>query len=216
MIVELISYIQTIITQYGAGGIFFATILEEVIAPIPSPLVSLAGGFFLLSHNILWLPTLQDAFILIAIPVAIGVSLGSTAVYALGYFGGKPILEKWGKWLGLQWDEVEKTKKKLTLKKGDEVVLFGLRLLPLVPGVAISGFCGIVRYRFFNFIIVTFFGSLCRAFILALIGWRVGELYQKYVVIIDHIEQYVFLAILVAVVIGGIFWYRRRRSTLSS
>lgn len=215
MISELISYIQAIIIQYGAGGIFFATMLEEIIAPIPSPLVSLAGGFFLLPSDASWLLAVKDAFFIIAIPVAIGVSLGSAAVYALGYFGGKPMLEKWGKWLGLEWNDIEKAKQKFTLRKGDEVTLFGLRLLPIVPGVVLSGFCGIIRYRFFAFIILTFFGSLCRAWLLALIGWRVGELYQKYVTMLDHFEQYIFLVIICVLAITVVIvWYRKRRQTL--
>lgn len=210
MIEQLISYIQIIISEYGALGIFFATIIEEVIAPIPSPLVALAGGFFLLPSTLSWGEAIIMVIPLVAIPVAVGLTLGSTAVYFVGYFGGKPIIDRWGKWLGTSWTEIKKAEEKLTSRKSDELLLFGLRLLPLAPGVALSAFCGIIRYRLVTFIVTTFLGSMIRAAMLALIGWQVGEVYYTYAEALSNVEGYLFFGIvLCAVLLGGRFWYKK-------
>jgi len=111
-------------------------------------------------------------------------------------FGGKPFIEKNKKWIGLNWEDMEKTEKKLTNKKGDEITLFILRLLPIIPGVAISGFCGVMHYPLKTFTIITFIGSFIRATILGLIGSYVGIMYMEYANTISKIEKYIFIILL--------------------
>ncbi|HMP85599.1 MAG TPA: VTT domain-containing protein, partial [Candidatus Paceibacterota bacterium] len=205
MIEQITSYIQPIIQDYGALGVFLATLLEEIVAPIPSPLVPLTAGFFLLPSNEIFINILLKAIFLIALPVAVGVSIGSLVVYAIAYFGGKPLIEKTKKWIGLSWDDVQKAETKLTKGKGDEITLFILRILPVIPGVAISGFCGMVRYSIKSFVIITFFGSFVRATLLGFLGFYVGVMYFEYVGIISKIEKYLFAILLVI----GIFFILR-------
>ncbi|MCH7730796.1 hypothetical protein IID21_04775 [Patescibacteria group bacterium] len=61
MIEKLTSLIQPIVVEYGAVGVFLATLLEEIIAPIPSPLVPLTAGFFLLPPDGAFLETIWQA-----------------------------------------------------------------------------------------------------------------------------------------------------------
>jgi len=207
MIEQLTSLIQPIVVKYGAFGILLATLLEEAIAPIPSPLVPLTAGFFLLSADASFMETIQRALFVIAIPVAFGITLGSLAVYGLGYWGGKPIIEKNKKWIGLSWEDLEKTERKLIRGKSDEIALFVLRVLPIVPGVAISGLCGIVRYPLKTFAIITFIGALVRAVVLGVAGWYVGAVFMEYVEVISKTEKYL-LAILIALALFFIGrWY---------
>jgi membrane protein DedA with SNARE-associated domain len=212
MLEILISYIQPTIAAYGALGVFLATLLEEVVAPIPSPLVPLTAGFFLLPADGSYLEIAWRALFLISLPVASGVTLGSSAVYGLGYWGGKPAIEKNKKWLGISWASIERTEARLTRGSGDEIALFILRLLPIVPGVAISGFCGIVRYPFKTFAVITFFGAMIRAFMLGVVGWSVGSAYQKYSEAITAVEK-TGLAILIAAaaLFLIVFFLKRRR-----
>lgn len=206
MIEKLTAYIQSIVVEYGAFGVFFATLLEEIVAPIPSPLVPLTAGFFLFSSSesalveIVW-----QALFIIALPVAFGITLGSLAVYGIGYVGGKPAIEKSKKWLGLKWGDLEKMESRLIRGRGDEVVLFVLRVIPVVPGVALSGFCGIVRYPLKNFAVVTFLGSFTRALLLGIAGWYIGDAYTAYSEIISKTEKYVFA---VLVVLAALFLIR--------
>lgn len=195
MIENLIIYIQSIISEYGAWGVFLATLIEEIIAPVPSPLVPLAAGFFLLPVNIAITEIIFKGALIIALPVAIGISMGSAFVYSLGFFGGKTLIEKSKKLTGVNWQDIQKAEEKITRGGKDEITLFILRILPIIPGVAISGFCGVARYSFKKFIIITFIGAFIRAFILSILGWQVGELYMNYADLISKFEKYIFLGV---------------------
>jgi membrane protein DedA with SNARE-associated domain len=207
MIENLIVYIQSIISEHGAWGVFFATIIEELVAPIPSPLIPLAAGFFLLPDGMSLAEITLRGVITIAIPVSVGISVGSAFVYALGFFGGKPVIEKSKKLTGINWKDIQTAEEKITRGSKDELSLFALRLLPIVPGVAVSGFCGVVRYPFNKFIIITGIGAFFRAFVLGMIGWQVGELYANYADMISRFEKYIFLGLIASLVlfIGGYY-----------
>lgn len=213
MIEKLTSLIQPIVVEYGAAGVFLATLLEEIIAPIPSPLVPLAAGFFLLPPQGTFLEASWQAVFVIALPVAFGVTLGSLAVYGIGYLGGKPAIEKSKKWLGVGWEDLEKTERRLTRGSGDEIALFILRLLPIVPGVAISGFCGIVRYPLKTFAVITFLGALVRAFALGLAGRYAGQAYGVYSETISRVEHYIFVVLIVFGIFffGWLYFLRKKR-----
>ncbi len=211
MIGNFITYIQSIISQYGAWGVFLATLIEEIIAPVPSPIVPLAAGFFLLPTSVSFTEIALRGAFTIALPVSIGITIGSTLVYALGFFGGKPVIEKSKKWTGINWDDIEKSEARFTRGKGDEISLFVLRVLPIIPGVAISGFCGVVRYQFKKFIIITSLGAFVRAFVLGLVGWQVGELYVTYADMISKFEKYVLSVVFFLLLLSFLGYYIRKK-----
>lgn len=197
MIEKIISYIHPIIAEYGAVGVFVGALLEGIIAPIPSPLVPLMAGFFLLPAGGNLLEITWLALAVIAFPVALGTTIMSMVVYGIGYFGGKPIIERSKKWIGFDWKDIEKAESKLTRGKGDEITLFVLRLMPVVPGAAVSGFCGIVRYSIKTFAVVTLLGSFARAFLLGVAGWYAQGAYVVWADAISDAEKYIFIALAV-------------------
>lgn len=213
MIESIILYIKAIIAEYGALGVFVATLIEEVVAPVPSPLVPVSAGFFLLMSDLSIVEILLKSAIMIALPVAVGISIGSSIVYALGFFGGKPVIEKSKKWTGINWQDVENVQSRFTKGIGDEITLFILRVLPIVPGVGISGFCGVIRYSLKKFIVITFIGSFIRAFILGIVGWQVGELYMTYAGIISKSEKYIFIVVLILAILflGYHFIFKKKK-----
>jgi len=212
MIERLILRIQSIIVQYGAGGVFIATMIEEIVAPIPSSIVPMMAGFFLLPAQQPFLEIVGRGMTVIAIPIALGLSIGSMFVYLIGFIGGKPVIEKWGKWLGLSWQGIERIERKLIRGYGDEFILFGLRLMPIIPGVAISGFCGLVRYPFLRFMVVTFIGAFTRALALSIIGWKVGGMYTVYAEFVSRIENIILVGVLVITTFFiGRYFIRRKR-----
>jgi membrane protein DedA with SNARE-associated domain len=214
MIEHLVTYMQLIISEYGAWGVFVATLIEEIIAPVPSPIVPLAGGFFLLSAGLSFAEVVVRSVLLIALPVSIGISLGSAVVYALGFFGGKPVIEKSGKWTGIKWRDIEEAEARLSRGRRDEITLFTLRILPIVPGVAISGLCGAVRYPFKKFITITYLGAFVRAFVLGILGWQVGEVYATYADMISKYEKYILLGVvLIVLLVLGYYVVKRYTRT---
>ena len=211
MIEQGILYVQHIISTYGIWGVLAATLIEEIIAPIPSGLVPLAAGFFLLPADATFALVAVEAIALVALPVAVGMSIGSALVYALGYYGGKPLIEKNERFLGISWRDIERIEKRVIRGKRDELTLFLLRLVPIIPGVAISGFCGVVRYPFSRFIAITFFGSGLRAYALGLAGWQAGEFYFKYVEVFDRFEHQILLGVVGLILLGVAYYVFRKK-----
>ena len=162
----VILQLEVVIREHGAVGVLIAALLEEIIAPIPSSLVAMFAGFFLIPADYTWLQAMSTASLKVAIPMSIGMTLGSLIFYTVAYFGGKPIVIRYGKWFGLGWALIEKTEERFIKGHTDEIILLSLRSLPFVPSVAISAFCGLVRYPIKTFIILTFIGSLIRSVIL--------------------------------------------------
>jgi len=212
MIEHAVIYLKALIAQYGAWGVFAATIVEEVVAPIPSPFVPLSAGFLMFPPTADVAAVLMQTAVLIALPVAVGVGIGSSAVYAIGFYGGRTLIERWQKFLGFTWRDVERVETRLTSGAGDEIILFAMRILPVIPGVAISGFCGIVRYPFRKFITITLVGSFIRALLLGMLGWKVGEVYTQYADAIAHLEKYLLVAVLAAAGVYGVYFLWRRHA----
>ena len=215
MIAKLISNIELIVQTYGALGVFFAAVLEEIIAPIPSSLVAMFAGFFLLSVNENIIGVISSAIFTVAIPMSIGISVGSLVPFALAYFGGKPAILKWGKWFGIEWASIEKLEANYTKGYADELVLFTVRALPIVPSVAISAFCGVIRYPVRTFLIVTFLGSFVRSFIMAIIGWQVRDAYIVFAGVISQIETFILACIIVSIALFMVYsWNKRKKQSV--
>jgi len=212
MIEQGILYIQSVIAAYGAWGVLLAVLIEEVVAPIPSGLVPLAAGFFLLPPDAGFAVVGAKALFLVALPAAIGISIGSSIFYGIAYYGGKPVIEQTKRYTGISWKDIERIEKRMAVGKRDEITLFVLRMLPVIPGFALSGFCGIVRYPFSKFLVITFLGSGLRAFALALAGWQAGEFYIRYMEVIDHFEKQIFIALLLTIVLFTVLYYAWSRS----
>lgn len=199
MISTLVEFLRANIIPLGAFGVFSATFIEEVIAPIPSALVLLLSGFLFLSGPMGW-SLILTLVIKIVIPATLGITIGSLAVYGIAYFLGQPFLEKWGKYLGVTWDSVERAKERFSKTQKDELTLFVTRTIPVIPSVAINAFCGMVRFPFISYITLTFLGTLIRASILGLIGWKVGDYYSYYASILNKTENIVWYLIIIAII----------------
>lgn len=220
MIESIIAFIQTFFLPLGAVGVFIASFVEEVVAPIPSALVIFSSGFLYISGPITW-ATVFRLMWLVVVPAAAGVTVGSLVIYGVAYYAGKPMLEKWGKWLGLSWSDIERLQEKFSRSSFDEFGLFVARAIPAIPSVAIAAFCGLIRFKVWPFIIYSFLGLLVRVTILGFIGWQVGALYFKYANIVSLFENLIFVVIGLMVV-GFVVWRMLRKpkensmTTLSS
>ena len=180
LISELILRISPLINEYGAWGVFLASFIEEIIVPIPLSFILLSAGFFLLPNTGSFGQVLLDAFFKIGIAGGIGLTLGSGVLYAIAYAGGEPVIEKWGRWFGISWRDIERVKNRVTKSFLDEVLLLVSRVVPILPHSAISFACGVIHYPPRSFFVVTFLGFTIRAFLMGLLGWSFGEGYVAY------------------------------------
>lgn len=153
---ELIPAVQQLVLDLGPLGIFLGMFLESSVIPVPSEVVLVAAGAIGFS---VW-----D----IAILGGLGSTAGGIIGYGIGRYGGRPFLDKYGKFLFI-------TEKKLRFvdkwfeKWGNYSVLIS-RLIPLIPFKIFSIAAGIGRMDFKYFVIFTLIGSIPRAFILGYFG----------------------------------------------
>lgn len=203
------SWFLDLIRSNGNLSIFFGGLIEEIIIPIPSPLVSITAGALLVESRQL-VPALGEIFMKISLPFSVGATIGSSLAYFLTYYGGQFLIEKLEKFLGFSWQVVEKTREKYIKGSGDELAIVLLRAVPVVPVSLISAVCGVVQYNKKSFYLFTFIGLLFRSFLLGIIGWQTGHAYEGWIEGLDKIETLISLVIIV--VLGGILvlLYRQR------
>ena len=148
--------IQEMILNLGAIGIFVGMFLESSVVPIPSEVVLVGAGAIGF--------TLFD----IAIFGGLGSTLGAVVGYSIGRYGGRPFLDKYGKYFFVTSDKLKFVDNWFE-KWGAYSVLVG-RLIPLVPYKVFSIASGVGKMNFTNFVIFTLIGSIPRAFILGYVG----------------------------------------------
>lgn len=211
MLTYLIDIIEVHLIPLGGIGVFLASLIEEVFSLIPSPVVQTGAGFFLLPETI----SVEFFSILlwqIMIPAALGVTLGSLVMYSIGYWSGRPVLERWGGRVGLPWDRVESTRLWLRGHRADMAILFALRTVPVVPAVALAAAAGLVRMKPYRYLLASFFGVMVRSGLLAFLGWWAGALYKEYLPIIEQVENFLLVLLLLGILFFILYRLLRARS----
>lgn len=190
----LASLIITTIFSTGYFGVFFLMALESACIPIPSEIIMPFAGF------LVW----QGKFTLWQIVLwgAVGNLVGSIIAYAVGYYGGRPLIEKYGKYILISRHNLELADKWF-LKYGQSAVFFS-RLLPAIR-TFISLPAGVARMNFKKFCFYTFLGSLIWSYFLAYAGLIMGENWAGLRIYFEKFD----VIIIAAVIIGIIWWLRR-------
>jgi len=198
IISQIINGIVIWIYTYGYIGIFFAALLENLFPPIPSELIFPLAGF---TANIKGLGLIEGA-IGMALAGAAGSTIGAIIIYFISYKIGMPIILKLGRYVGIREKEISKTKHWFD-KHGSKAVFFG-RLAPGIREI-ISIPAGIEKMNLTKFIIFTFAGSSIWSIFLTLVGFYLGEawnkFYYKYSFIFDMLAIIIIIGIIVAIII---------------
>ena len=210
-IAELITQLILWIKELGWMGVFIGVLLESFIAPIPSPLVPMGAGFILIPPEASISEASVICFYKIVLAGAIGSTIGAFFGYGIGYFGGRPLIKRFERFIGVSWGEVRKTKKLFEKGYKDDVILFISRAIPIIPLSPISFCAGVIRLDVKRFTIWTLLGSMPRYFVLGLLGWFMGVTYGELSRSIEFIESLTLLLIVILIVIFILYRIRRRR-----
>ena len=192
----LISWVVTL----GPLGVFLGVMIETFIAPIPSPLVPMAAGF-ILTYGLLPFEAILVITISVMIVGALAATIGSFFGYGIAYFGGYPIIERYGKYLGTSIEEIEYMRKNMEESSRDEIYLFTARAIPIIPLSVISLLYGALRTDPKRFALITFLGSLPRYLSLGLLGWIIGVGFYNLAQMIDLFETFIFVLLIVFLVV---------------
>jgi membrane protein DedA with SNARE-associated domain len=156
-----------IVSVISAGGYLSVTLLmaiESACIPLPSEIIMPFGGYAL-AHS-------QWQLLLVATAGALGCNLGSIPAYWVGAWGGRPMVERFGKFVLLSAHDLELVEHYFN-KYGAVTVLLG-RLLPVVR-TFIALPAGIARMNQVKFHLYTFIGSWPWCYVLALVGMKLGD-----------------------------------------
>jgi membrane protein DedA with SNARE-associated domain len=202
------------IGDHGLYAVFILMMIDAVL-PAASELVmvyagAVAAGAFAGQSVVLFGERIESgfwAFVAMSLAGVLGNTVGSLLGWAIGAYGGRPYLERHGKWLHVGPERLERADRWFE-RYGDAAVFFG-RVIPVVRSF-ISIPAGVARMPVIRFTVLTFLGCVPWCFGLAGIGWWFGNNYEDFHHAFRYVD-YMFLALLVA---GAIYLYiRRRRST---
>lgn len=213
MIENVLSVIERIVVEYGALGIFVGAVIEEVISIIPSAAVMMFAGFFVMAQDPLAVSSFLKFFLQVSLPIALGITLGSLFIYLAVYYLGKPAIDRFGKWFGLSWKDIEKVRSYIKGSRLDDLALFLARSIPVIPFLAINAVCGLLRWPFANYLLITFAGGFVRASIVGFLGWQLGRFYKVHVPAFEIVDDLVLLLLFLAAVLFLVYRGMRVKKT---
>ena len=200
--------VRELVTQIydsvGYLGVALWVALESVIVPIPSELVLPFAGF-LVGQGTSIEPLTGQAWNLVLVTLAgtFGATIGALIAYAIGYYGGRPLLERWGRFLRITPADLDKTDA-FFARHGTKAAFFG-RLIPVVRSL-VSFAAGIGHMPLLPFTLFTALGSLPFTFVLVFAGMQLGANWEVIGDVLKRFE-YVILAV-VALAVIAFAWLR--------
>ena len=194
-ILELvIKFMENFISTFGAFGISILMAIESCNVPLPSEAILPFAGYLVSIGKI---PNIHVA----AFFGAVGCVLGSIPSYYLGYWGGRPFFEKYGKYMLVSRKDLDEADR--WVDKYGDWAFFICRMLPIIR-TFISLPAGILKARKRMFFTLTFLGSLIWSYFLVYIGIKLGEEFRT----IKHFcHKFDTLIICVCIVLGAMYIY---------
>jgi membrane protein DedA with SNARE-associated domain len=193
ILAALFVFIKSLIAATGYGGLVLLMGIESACIPLPSELIMPFAGYLVFdgTMKLLWVATAG----------AIGCNLGSLVAYEIGCYGGRPLVERYGRWILLGRNELDWADR--FFARWGYLAVFIARLLPVVR-TFIALPAGVARMPRLRFHVYTFLGSWPWCFALAWFGMKLGENWRQ-------LGKYFHKAddTIVALLVVAIVWFVR-------
>ena len=198
--------IRTTIEDFGYLAVFVLMVLESACIPIPSEVTMLFGGAAANATFAASLPGHPQPlnFLVIGLMGTVGNLVGSLLAYWVGRAGGRPLIERWGRYVFLREHELDRAE--TWFGEHGEAAVFVSRLLPVVR-TFISLPAGVAEMPLGRFTVYTFAGCLPWTFALAGVGYALGSRWTT-------VEKYFRpISIVVGILlVAAIAWWLIRRA----
>jgi membrane protein DedA with SNARE-associated domain len=195
----IIPFLMNLYGLLGYGGVFLAMAIESCCIPLPSEIVlPMAGWMVARGQFDLWLTVIAGT---------VGCTVGSVACYAIGAYGGRPLLQRYGKYVLISMDDLDTAER--WFKKYGEAAVFFSRMLPVVR-TFISLPAGITRMNFGKFVLYSTIGSFPWTLALVYVGKLLGDNWAEVRKTLSGLD-YVIVAVIVAVI--ALYVYRHVRKS---
>ena len=196
--------VRTTIENYGYLAVFVLMVLESACIPIPSEVTMLFGGAAANATFAASVGADHLNFLVVGLLGTLGNLVGSWIAYGVGRAGGRPLIERWGRYVFLREHELDRAE--AWFGEHGEAAVFVSRLLPVVR-TFISLPAGVAEMPFGRFTAYTFAGCLPWTFALAGAGYALGSRWTT-------VEKYFRpISIVIAVILAAaIAWWLVRRA----
>src|SRR6266581_3710097 len=164
LLAALSVFIIYVISSSGYSGIVLLMAIESACIPLPSEIIMPFSGYLAFTGEMtLWA---------VALAGAVGCVLGSLVAYWVGAYGGRPLVERYGRYVLISHHDLNLADR--WFQKHGEITIFIGRLLPVVR-TCIAFPAGVARMNLWRFNLYTFVGALIWCYALGWIGMKLGE-----------------------------------------
>ncbi|HXV26556.1 MAG TPA: VTT domain-containing protein [Candidatus Paceibacterota bacterium] len=189
---------------------FIASLVEEIVSPIPSPLVMTTVGSALATrHDTAWYIFVGTVF-----AATCGKVLGYWGIYILSDKLEDLFLNRFGRKIGVSHAQIEAVGKMFSRTWRDDAFVFIVRFLPVLPSAPITVTAGLIKLPLKNFLLFSFLGTMCRNIMYLGIGYFGVGFFRGFAAGVERSEsllQFAFLLFLGAIVLWA---YRQRHKHL--
>jgi membrane protein DedA with SNARE-associated domain len=211
---SLTDALTSLVGDHGVYAVFALMVVDAVL-PAGSEIVmlyagALAAGAFAGQDVVLFGHQIDSnfwAYVVMSTAGVLGNTVGSVIGWGIGYFGGRPLVERHGRWLHLGPENLERAERWFE-RWGDLAVFLG-RVTPVIRSF-VSIPAGVARMPLGRFTFFTFLGCIPWCFGIAGIGWALGSKYEQFHEDFRYVDLTVIAMLVLFVVV---WWVRRRRST---
>lgn len=211
--------VTSAIGDYGLYAVFLLMMVDAVF-PAASEVVmiyggALASGAFAGESVVLFGHTIESgpaAYLAIVLAGTIGYTIGAIIGWAIGLYGGRPYLERHGRWLHLDEEKLDRAER--WFERWEDWAVFLGRLTPVVRSF-VSIPAGVMEVPFVRYTLLTLAGSAIWCLAFAGAGYLAGASWDQ----LHHAFAYLDYLVVVGVVVGAVWLarrYRRRRRVQES
>jgi membrane protein DedA with SNARE-associated domain len=189
--------------------IMLGAFVEEVLAPIPSPFVMTTAGTIAAARGLS-----ISYVVLLAILGSVGKTLGAWVLYFATDKAEDFVLLRFGKFLGVTHEQIEGVGKRFGKGWKDDVTLFFLRTLPILPSAPISVGAGLIKLNVRTYVVSTFLGICIRNMIFLYFGYTGIETYKNIISGFEGAQSLaqVFVFLVLGAIIAWAYWKRRKNN----
>jgi membrane protein DedA with SNARE-associated domain len=210
LIASITHSLTSLIGNHGLYAVFGLMAIDAVF-PAASELVmvyagALAAGAFAGQSVDLFGTQISShfwGFVAMSLAGTLGYLLGAIVGWAIGIYGGRPLLEQRGRWFHLSSEKLDRAER--WFDRWDVYAVFVGRITPVIRSF-ISIPAGIFRMPFVPYVVLTAIGSAIWAFAFAGIGWAAGRSYERF----HHSFGYVEYVVVALIVVPVAYWLARR------
>ncbi len=167
LIAVLGEFIIHVISSMGYFGVMLLMAIESACIPLPSEIIMPFSGYLAYTgrFQLFWVATWG----------AIGCNVGSVLAYEVGYFGGRPLVNRWGRYILLNHHDLDRAER--FFRRFGDITVLAARLMPVIR-TFIALPAGIAKMPRLRFHVYTFVGSWPWCFVLAYVGMKLGEKWE--------------------------------------